>query len=44
MRQIVESLKRLFHSGQVDENKVNELCKKSTISNEEKEYILRKEE
>ena len=44
MRQLVESMKRLYLSGKVGESKINELCKKGTISNEEKEYILRKEE
>lgn len=43
MRQLVESLKRLFPN-HVGELKINEMCEKGTITKEEKEYILRKEE
>lgn len=44
MRQLVESMKRLYFSGKVGELKINEMCEKGTITKEEKEYILRKEE
>lgn len=44
MRQIVESFKRLFSFEKIDELKLNELCEKGTITEDEKQYILGKEE
>ena len=40
MRQIVESLKRLFESGQIDEEKINALLKRRVINIDERRYIL----
>lgn len=40
---IIESFKRLYQSKQIDENTLNTLLKKGTITKENKEYIMRKE-
>lgn len=42
MNQFVESVKRLYTDGKVDENKVNELCNNKKITEQEKQYILNK--
>lgn len=39
-RQIVESLKRLYNNGVVNEKKINELCDNKKITQNEKDYIL----
>ena len=39
-RQIIESLKRLYDNGVVDEKKINELCDKKKITKNEKDYIF----
>lgn len=36
----VESLKRLYMDGKVNEKKILELCKNEKITEEEKKYIL----
>lgn len=38
--QFVESLKRLYVNGKVNEEKILNLCKNGKITEEEKEYIL----
>lgn len=40
---IIESFKRLYQSNQINENTLNVLLKKGTISEKDKEYIMRKE-
>lgn len=40
MRQFVESLKRLFADGKIDEKKIFELCESGKITEEEQVYIL----
>lgn len=40
MNQFVESIKRLYANGKVDEKKILDLCKNKKITVEEKEYIL----
>lgn len=40
MRQFVESLKRLYANGKLDEKKIVELFESGKISEEEKNYIL----
>ena len=40
---IVESFRRLYKSGQINENTLNALLEKGTISEKDKEYIMRKE-
>ena len=42
MRQLIESLKRLFESGKIDEQKILDMLAKNTITAEEKDYILQK--
>ena len=42
MRQIIESLKRLYQSNSIDDQKVIELLKDKKITENEKEYILNK--
>ena len=44
MKTIVESLKRLYISGEITEDKIIDMCLKGTLDQKEKEYILRKEE
>lgn len=44
MKPLVESLKRLYPSEIVTEQKIIELYEKGTINENEKDYILRKEE
>lgn len=44
MKPIVESLQRLYSCGKVTENKINEMYQKGTINENDKIYILRKEE
>ena len=39
-RQFVESMKRLYVDGKVDEKKIVELCVSGKITKEEKAYIL----
>lgn len=41
MKQFVESLKRLYDSRKITENKILEMYKSKKISEEEKEYILK---
>ena len=43
MDQFIESLKRLYEKKVITEERIAEMCKKGTISNEDKKYILRKE-
>ena len=43
MNQFIESLKRLYESGKITEDKIIDMCNKGTISNEDKKYILGKE-
>lgn len=40
MRQFVESLKRLYVDGKLDEKKIAELFESGKISENEKKYIL----
>lgn len=40
MNQFVESIKRLYQTGKVDEKKVIELFNNGKITQEEKSYIL----
>ncbi len=40
MNAFVESLKRLFDSGNINEDKINELFKNKKITAEERQYIL----
>lgn len=40
MNQFVESMKRLYQTGKVDEKKVMELFNSGKITQEEKSYIL----
>lgn len=40
MNQFVESIKRLYDSGKVNEQKVVELFESGKISEEERDYIL----
>lgn len=40
MNQFVESIKRLYDSGRVNEQKVIELFESGKISEEERDYIL----
>jgi hypothetical protein len=40
MNQFVESIKRLYDSGKVNEQKVIELFESGKISEEERDYIL----
>lgn len=40
MNQFVESIKRLYVDGRVNEKKVNDLYKNGKITEEEKTYIL----
>lgn len=42
MKQFVESLKRLYVSGKINEKKIVELFINKKITNEEKWYILNK--
>ena len=42
MNQFVESLKRLYESNKINEQKVIELFKNNKITENEKEYILNK--
>lgn len=44
MKIIVESLKRLYISGKITEDKIINMCLKGTLNQNEKEYILKKEE
>lgn len=44
MKPIVESLKRLYLSGNLTEQKIIELCVKCTINEIEKDYILGNED
>ena len=44
MNLLVESLKRLYDSKQITEEKINELYQKGTINERDKNYILGKEE
>ena len=41
MKQFVESLKRLYDSRKITENKILEMYKSKKISEKEKEYILK---
>lgn len=41
--QIVESFKRLYKSGKINEDKLNSLVERKVISQDEKEYIMRKD-
>ena len=43
MNQLIESLKRLYESNKIAENKISEMCKKGIISEVDKNYILGKE-
>lgn len=36
----VESLKRLYQDGKINEKKILEFCENEKITNDEKEYIL----
>lgn len=40
MNQFVESMKRLYQNGMVDEKKIVTLFNSGKITNEEKDYIL----
>lgn len=40
MNQFIESMKRLYVNGKVNEEKILELCKNKKITEEEKNYIL----
>ena len=40
---LVDSLKRLYENNKITENKVDEMCDKVTISENDKKYILGKE-
>lgn len=40
MRQFVETMKRLYVNGKVNENKIVELFESEKITSEEKEYIF----
>lgn len=40
MSVLVESLKRLYKSGRLSEEKITELCKTRKITENEKKYIL----
>lgn len=40
---LVDSLKRLYENNKITENKVDEMCDKGTISENDKKYILGKE-
>ena len=40
MRQFVESLKRLYQNGKINEEKVIQLCECGKITENEKKYIL----
>lgn len=40
MSQFVESLRRLYKNGSINEGKVIDLCRRNKITNSEKEYIL----
>lgn len=44
MDQIIESFKRLYASGQINENTLNALLAKGTITENDKKYIMRKED
>jgi hypothetical protein len=44
MNQFVESLRRLFEENRITEEKINELKDKGSITNDERKYILGKEE
>lgn len=41
--QIIESFKRLYKSEKISEEKLNSLVEKDVISQDEKEYIIRKD-
>lgn len=41
---LVESFKRLYKDKKINEEKLNELVKKGTISEKDKNYILEKED
>lgn len=41
MKQLIESLKRLYDNQKINEDKVIEMYKSKKISEEEKEYILK---
>lgn len=43
MKILVESLKRLYDEKKVSEEKIIEMCKKGTINEIDKNYILGKE-
>ena len=44
MRILVESLKRLFFCGKIDNNRLDELLSSGKITAEERDYIFLKEE
>lgn len=44
MNLFVESLRRLYEGKQIDEEKINQLKDKGSISEDERKYILGKEE
>lgn len=41
MKQLIESLKRLYNSQKINKEKIVEMCKNNIISEEEKKYILK---
>lgn len=44
MNEFVESLKRLYKKNKITKSKVIDLCEDKTITEEEKNYILGKED
>lgn len=44
MNPFIESLRRLYENNKVEEKKILELYQKGTINEDDKNYILRKEE
>ena len=40
MRMLVESLRRLYHTGKLEEQKIREMQSEEKITEEEAEYIL----
>lgn len=44
MNILIESLKRLYKDGKIDEEKIRQLLNKGTINKEQQEYILWKED
>lgn len=41
---IIESFKRLYKNGQINDDTLNGLLTKGTITKDDKEYIMRKED